>query len=94
MAKRTAPESSPFNALLDARRRPAEHSEVQTSEHSDIQVAEKPLAKSVDQEYVKFTSYIRKRTHRAVKVKLVGQDREMSDLVEQLLSDWLIKESR
>lgn len=51
------------------------------------------LAKSVDPDYTKFTTYIRKQTHRAVKVKLVEQDQEFSDLVEDLLSDWLQRQA-
>lgn len=49
----------------------------------------KPLAKSSDPAFTKFTTYIRKTTHRAAKMRLVGEDRELSDLVEDLLSTWL-----
>jgi hypothetical protein len=49
----------------------------------------KPLAKSTDPAFTKFTTYVRKATHRAVKMRMVGEDRELSDLVEELLSDWL-----
>jgi len=50
------------------------------------------IAKSVDPDFTKFTTYIRKHTHRAVKVKLAEQGREFSGLVEELLSDWLQKQ--
>ena len=49
----------------------------------------KPLAKSADPAFMKFTTYIKKTTHRAVKMRMVGAEREMSELVEDLLSEWL-----
>jgi hypothetical protein len=49
----------------------------------------RPLAKSADPAYMKFTTYIRKSTHRSVKTRLVSKEKELSDLVEELLSDWL-----
>lgn len=50
--------------------------------------AAKPLAKSQDPAYMKFTTYIPVDVQRAVKSRLVGQGRELSDLVEQLLREW------
>jgi len=47
------------------------------------------LAKSADPEYVKFTTYIRKTTHVGVKTRLVSRGKELSDLVEELMSKWL-----
>jgi hypothetical protein len=38
---------------------------------------------------MKFTTYIRKQTHHAVKIRLVDQRKELSDLVEELLAEWL-----
>lgn len=49
----------------------------------------RPLAKSANPAYVKFTTYIRKSTHVSVKTRLVSKGKELSDLVEELLSDWL-----
>jgi hypothetical protein len=49
----------------------------------------RPLAKSADPAYVKFTTYIRKSTHLGVKTRLVSEGKELSDLVEELLSNWL-----
>jgi hypothetical protein len=49
----------------------------------------KPLAKSADPAYMKFTTYIRKSTHLGVKTRLVSKEKELSDLVEELLSTWL-----
>ena len=49
----------------------------------------RPLAKSADPAYVKFTTYVRKSTHLGVKTRLVSKEKELSDLVEELLSNWL-----
>jgi hypothetical protein len=49
----------------------------------------KRLAKSNDPAFMKFTTYIRKSTHRGVKTRLVSKEKELSDLVEELLFNWL-----
>jgi|SRR5579862_346050 len=101
MAKQAKPAASPFDALVNVRRpsgtaggstiQSSTHLNVQTSDHLAVQKA--PLAKSADPDFLKFTTYIRKQTHHAVKVKIVEQGREFSDLVEELLTDWLHKQS-
>ena len=58
-------------------------------DNSLVEEAGKPLAKSTDPAFTKFTTYVRKTTHREVKMRLVGEDRELSDLVEDLLGAWL-----
>ena len=47
------------------------------------------LAKSADPAYIKFTTYVRKSTHLGVKTMLVSREMEFSDLVEELLANWL-----
>lgn len=99
MAKPLKPPSSPFDALVKIRRAPAEPAPpqsvrqltVHTSEQLNSQMSGR--AKSVDPDFTKFTTYIRKHTHRAVKLKLIEQGKEFSDLVQELLSDWLQKQS-
>lgn len=103
MAKSSGPKTSrtasAFDALVSLRK-PSNHSDSQTSDHLYVSTANQPdiehpplaqanLAKSVDPTYIKFTTYVRKSTHRAVKVKLTERDEELSDLVEQLLQSWL-----
>jgi uncharacterized membrane-anchored protein len=51
--------------------------------------APKRVAKSADRSFMKFTTYIRKTTHLGVKTRLVSKEKELSDLVEELLSNWL-----
>jgi hypothetical protein len=63
-----------------------------TAEDSSDDGKEKPsrqLAKSADPAYMKFTTYIKKSTHLGVKTRLVSKEKELSDLVEDLLSKWL-----
>lgn len=51
----------------------------------------RPSGKRTDPNYVGFTTYIRKETHRSVKRALFDDpdERELSELVEDLLTDWL-----
>lgn len=53
----------------------------------------RPAAKRSDPNFIGFTTYIRKDTHLKVKISLLqeGQGRELSELVETLLSDWVAK---
>lgn len=87
--------TSPFDALLSVRKQTSTQSPIETASPLDsytarpLPVQSAKLAKSVDPAYLKFTTYVRKETHRAVKLKALYQNMEMSDLVEDLLSDWL-----
>jgi hypothetical protein len=47
------------------------------------------LAKSKDPAYMKASVYLRKSTHRAIWEHLVREDRELSDLIEDLAQKWL-----
>ena len=51
----------------------------------------RPQAKRSDPDYLGFTTYIRRDTHLKAKIALLqeGKGRELSELVEALLSDWL-----
>jgi hypothetical protein len=51
----------------------------------------RPPAKHSDPDFVQATAYIRKETHRGVKIELLRSDPpiEFSELVEQLLASWL-----
>lgn len=56
----------------------------------------RPSGKRSDPDYVGFTTYIRKETHRNVKRALLDEpdERELSELVEDLLVDWLKSQAR
>ncbi len=51
----------------------------------------RPRAKRSDPNYVQVTAYIRAQTHQRAKIALLeeGKRREFSDLVEELLSEWI-----
>jgi hypothetical protein len=51
----------------------------------------RPSGKRSDPDYVGFTTYIRKDTHHEVKLALLQEKegRELSELVEELLTGWL-----
>ncbi|MBE9038115.1 hypothetical protein [aff. Roholtiella sp. LEGE 12411] len=54
----------------------------------------RPKAKRSDPDYEQVTAYIRKNTHTTVKIELLksaqdGQKREFSELVQDLLEQWL-----
>lgn len=50
----------------------------------------RPKAKRSDPDFIGFTTYIRKETHKNVKIALLqeGNGRELSELVEELLAKW------
>jgi hypothetical protein len=56
----------------------------------------RPRAKRSDPDFGQITAYIRKRTHRDVKLALLqdGEGKEFSELVEELLNSWLKRRPR
>ena len=50
---------------------------------------QEPIAKSRDAQYVKLTAYVPRTLHINFKVHLVRQGREMSDVIAELVTDWL-----
>src|SRR5258707_10753634 len=89
-----SPPPSAFDELVKLRRQPTGQPDIRPSSQPTVQTAIQPAvqtgrAKSSDDGYVKFTTYIRRETHRAIKLKMVEQGREMSDLVEEVLEKWL-----
>lgn len=51
----------------------------------------RPRAKRSDPDFEQVTAYIRRNTHRQIKIALLQESEEsdFSELVEKLLSDWL-----
>lgn len=51
----------------------------------------RPPGKRSDPDHVQITAYIRRSTHHAVKLRLLeqGGDKDFSELVEDLLAEWL-----
>ncbi len=49
----------------------------------------KRTAKRDNPDYKQALAYVRRDTHRRVMMRLAGEEREFSDLVETLLAEWL-----
>jgi hypothetical protein len=47
------------------------------------------VGKRSDGDYRQVSAYIRKDTHQRVKIALLQEEREFSELVEELLNGWL-----
>lgn len=56
-----------------------------------LKVKGRPRGKRSNPDYEQVTAYIRRDTYTEVKIALLqqGEDREFSELVEQLLTEWL-----
>ena len=81
---------NPFAELAHVREeKAANHSDPQELKLSDTQTLDRSRAKSQNPAFVKLTAYVPKELHRTTKARLVQQDREISELVEELLTDWL-----
>lgn len=72
-----------FDDLLQARR-----AQGTGDEHHDEPARTTSVGKRSDSEYRQVSAYIRRDTHRKVKIALLEEDREFSELVEELLRDW------
>ncbi len=70
----------------------SKRSSIQTSGHLEVQASEEkgsPLSKSKDPNYQRTTIYIPKPLHRKLKAIAAEDDREISDIVENLIQDWI-----
>lgn len=87
--------SSKFKGLLDAAK--GREPEEQEAEVNQPQLAEQPLkrgrpkGKRSHPNYEQVTAYIKKDTYQEIKITLLreGQKREFSELIQELLEDWL-----
>lgn len=48
-------------------------------------------SKSTDPNYIRTTIYLPKQLHRRMKAAALSQDRQMSDIVAELVEEWLSK---
>ena len=81
--------ASKFKGLLDAAKERAD--EQPPEEAPIVPTPRQKRGKSADPAYMQAPFYIRKETHRQLKIKLLqtGDERDMSDVVEELLQGWL-----
>lgn len=54
-----------------------------------IQKPTKKAGRRSDPEYMQANSYIPKALHRKVKIQLLQDDQEFSELIEKLLTNWI-----
>lgn len=84
---------SKFDKLLSTAKGRDKTSAKKSSQGSEIPAKRRgrPTGKRSDPDFEQTTAYIRKDTHRNVKIALLeeGEGREYSELVEELLSKWL-----
>ena len=82
---------SKYDGLIRARGRAAADVDDAPGRHEDLRADGKsPSAgKRSNAEYRQVSAYVRKDTHRKVKMALLEDDREFSELVEELLDGWL-----
>jgi hypothetical protein len=52
----------------------------------------RPEGKRSSNNYMRITAYLTKRTYRRLKAVLAYQDAEISEVVQQLIDDWLEKQ--
>lgn len=62
----------------------SQHLDVQMSEHSDGSIP-----KSKDPNYQRTTIYLPKTLHRQLRAAAIADEREMSDVIEKLIEEWL-----
>lgn len=75
-------DSSRFDALFGAAKQ-----KEQAAESTDSKPARK--SKSTDPDYVRTTVYLPKHLHKRLKAAAADEEREMSDVVEELVEQWL-----
>ena len=83
---------SKFRGLMDA----ANSRENPTAQPAPVVMSSKrrggrPRGKRSDPDFEQITAYIRKQTHHGVKIALLqeGRGQEFSELLENLLAEWL-----
>lgn len=90
--------SSKFKGLLDAAKsREPEEREPEVNPPQLVEEAEqspkrgRPKGKRSHPDYEQVTAYIKKDTYQEIKISLLreGQKREFSELIQELLEDWL-----
>ena len=65
----------------------SKYSDAQASKHSDAQTSK--LAKSKDPNYQRSTVYLPKGLHQRLKMAALQDGREISDIVEEMVDEWI-----
>lgn len=81
------------NPITKFQQKAADEDEAETNEQSgeQSQIGGKKIGKSRNSDYTQVLTYIRRDTHRQIKKVLIddAKERDLSDLVEELLNGWL-----
>lgn len=82
---------SKFKGLFDATKGKQPEKDLEAPAQPLVKPKGRPKGKRSNPDFEQVTAYIRKQTHQGVKIALLqeGEDREFSELVEELLSEWL-----
>ncbi len=81
--------TSRFDELIDAARSRQERDKPQDLNAEKISFK----SKSTDPDYVRTTVYLPKKLHRSLKLAAATDDRQMSDIMTELLEKWLSEKS-
>lgn len=79
----------PSSTVKDAE--PSDNPNTSTSKHPNIQTSK--IAKSANPDYTRTTIYLPKKMHKKLKAIAIEEEKEMSSIVEELISAWLISQS-
>ena len=79
--------SSRERSIKSSNLKDSKDSKIQTSKSLNTQISVK--AKSSDPNYTRATLYLPKKIHKKLKTIAVEEEREMSEIVEELISRWL-----
>ncbi len=82
-------ETSRFDELIDAAR--SRQNRDKSIELDEEKVTFK--SKSTDPNYVRTTVYLPKKLHRSLKLAAAADDRQMSDIMTELLEKWISQRS-
>ncbi|WYL96845.1 MAG: CopG family transcriptional regulator [Gloeotrichia echinulata IR180] len=77
--------TSRFDDLIDAARSRQQRDKPQLNEDKSTS-----QSKSTDPDYTRTTIYLPKQLHRKLKTAAVSQERQMSDILTELVEQWLL----
>lgn len=77
--------SSRFDELIDAARSRQKRDNIQEQNQEKVTFK----SKSTDPDYVRTTVYLPKKLHRKLKLAAAADERQMSDIMTELLEKWL-----
>ena len=80
---------SKFDGLMKVRGQERDRGATKPRLRADEVTSATGAGKRSNEDYRQVSAYIRKDTHRRVKIALLEEEREFSELVEELLSRWV-----